>query len=55
MLTRYLQQMLFELTPLDPAVFIAMPVVLGSAVLGAAFLSARPALTLAPLAALRHE
>jgi putative ABC transport system permease protein len=55
MLTRYLQQLLFELTPLDPAVFIAMPVVLGSAVLGAAFLSARPALTVAPLAALRHE
>jgi predicted permease len=55
MLTRYLQQMLFELTPLDPAVFIAMPVVLASAVLGAAFLSARPALTVVPLAALRHE
>ena len=55
MLTRYLQQMLFELTPLDPAVFIAMPVVLASAVLGAAFLSARPALTVGPLAALRHE
>jgi predicted permease len=55
MLTRYLQQMLFELTPLDPAVFIAVPLVLGSAVLGAAFLSARPALTVAPLAALRHE
>jgi predicted permease len=55
MLTRYLQQMLFELTPLDPAVFIAMPVVLASAVLGAALLSARPALTVAPLAALRHE
>jgi putative ABC transport system permease protein len=55
MLTRYLRQMLFELTPLDPAVFIAMPVVLASAVLGAAFLSARPALTVAPLAALRHE
>jgi predicted permease len=55
MLTRYLEQMLFELTPLDPAVFIAMPVVLASAVLGAAFLSARPALTAAPLDALRHE
>jgi predicted permease len=55
MLTRFLQQMLFELTPLDPAVFIAMPVVLASAVLGAALLSARPALTVAPLAALRHE
>jgi putative ABC transport system permease protein len=55
MLTRYLQQMLFGLTPLDPAVFIAMPVVLASAVLGAAFLSARPALSVAPLTALRHE
>jgi predicted permease len=55
MLTRYLQQMLFELTPLDPAIFIAMPVLLASALLGAALLSARPALTAAPLAALRHE
>jgi len=55
MLTRYLQQMLFELTPLDPVVFIAMPVILGSAVVGAALLSARPALSVAPLAALRHE
>ena len=55
MLTRYLEHMLFELTPLDPAVFIAMPVILASAVSGAAFLSARPALTVAPLAALRHE
>jgi ABC-type antimicrobial peptide transport system permease subunit len=55
MLTRYLQQMLFGLTPLDPAVFIAMPVVLAVAVLGAAVLSARPALTVSPLTALRHE
>jgi ABC-type antimicrobial peptide transport system permease subunit len=55
MLTRYLQQMLFGLTPLDPAVFIAVPVVLASAVLGAALLSARPALTMTPLTALRHE
>jgi putative ABC transport system permease protein len=55
LLTRYLEQMLFDLTPLDPAVFIATPVVLASAVLAAAFLSARPALTVAPLAALRHE
>jgi putative ABC transport system permease protein len=54
-LTRYLEQMLFDLTPLDPAVFIAMPVVFASAVVGAAFLSARPAMTVAPLAALRHE
>jgi ABC-type antimicrobial peptide transport system permease subunit len=55
MLTRYLDQMLFDLTPLDPADFIATPVVLASAVMAAALLSARPALTVAPLAALRHE
>jgi hypothetical protein len=55
MLTRYLEQMLFELAPLDPAVFIAMPVILASAILGVALLSARPALSVAPLAALRHE
>jgi putative ABC transport system permease protein len=55
MLTRYLQQMLFDVTPLDPAVFISMPAALAGAVLGAALLSARPALTVAPLAALRHE
>jgi ABC-type antimicrobial peptide transport system permease subunit len=55
MLTRYLEHMLFDLPPLDPAVFIAMPVVLASAALGAALLSVRPALTVAPLAALRHE
>ena len=53
--TRYLQQMLFGVTPLDPAVFIAMPVALAAAVLAAALLSAGPALSVAPLAALRHE
>ena len=55
MVTRYMEQMLFEMTPLDPAVFIAMPTVLAMTVAAAAFLAARPALTLAPLAALRHE
>jgi putative ABC transport system permease protein len=55
MLTRYLQPMSAGLTPFDPVVFIATPVLLGAAVLGAALLSARPALTVAPLAALRHE
>ncbi len=54
-LTRYLRQMLFDLTPLDPAVFVATPIILAVAVLAAAFLSAWPAMTAAPLAALRHE
>jgi putative ABC transport system permease protein len=54
-LARSLEQMLFDLTPLDPAVFILMPVVFAAAVLAAAIVSARPALSVAPLTALRHE
>jgi putative ABC transport system permease protein len=53
--TRYMASMLFDLTPLDPAVFIAVPLVFGAIVAGAAFVSARPAITDAPLAALRQE
>jgi hypothetical protein len=55
MLARYLEQMLFELTPLDPGVFVFMPFLFAAAVLTAAIVSARPALTVAPLASLRHE
>jgi putative ABC transport system permease protein len=54
-LTRYLENMLFDLTPLDSAVFIATPLMLSAAVLAAALLSVRPALTVAPMTALRHE
>jgi putative ABC transport system permease protein len=54
-LARYLEQMLFDLTPLDPGVFIVMPVVFAAAVLAAAIVSARPALSVAPLTSLRHE
>jgi putative ABC transport system permease protein len=54
-LTRYLASMLFDLTPLDPAVFIAVPIAFGAVVAGAALVSARPATTAAPLAALRQE
>jgi predicted permease len=55
MLARYLEQMLFDLTPLDPGVFVVMPFLFASAVLVAAIVSARPALSVAPLASLRHE
>jgi putative ABC transport system permease protein len=54
-LARYLEQMLFDVTPLDPGVFIVMPLVFATAVLAAAIVSARPALGVAPLASLRHE
>jgi ABC-type antimicrobial peptide transport system permease subunit len=37
--TRYMASMLFDLTPLDPAVFIAVPLVFGAIVAGAAFVS----------------
>jgi putative ABC transport system permease protein len=54
-LTRYLDQMLFDLTPLDPAVFVAVPVSFAMVVGVAAFLSTRPALSQSALHALRHE
>ncbi|MGH9159832.1 MAG: ABC transporter permease [Vicinamibacteraceae bacterium] len=54
-LTRYMENMLFDLTPLDPMVFGAVPLLFATVVAGAAFLSARPALTLAPMSALRRE
>jgi putative ABC transport system permease protein len=54
-LTRYLERMLFGLTPLDPAVFVVAPLLFGVAILIAGFLAARPALSVSPLASLRHE
>lgn len=53
--TRYLEGMLFGLTPLDPTVFVVAPLVFGLAILIAAIISARPALGVSPLASLRHE
>ena len=55
MLARYLEQMLFDLTPLDPGVFVVMPFLFAAVVLIAAIVSARPALSVAPLSSLRHE
>jgi predicted permease len=54
-LTRYLEQMLFDLTPLDPAVFVLVPVVFAIVVGLAAYLSARPATKIAPMQSLRLE
>ena len=54
-LTRYLEAMLFGITPLDPATFIAAPAILGAVALLACFLPARRATTIDPMAALRSE
>ena len=53
--TRYLANILFGLTPLDPSTFVAMSVAFALIATGAAYVSARRAAKLDPLVALRHE
>jgi ABC-type lipoprotein release transport system permease subunit len=54
-LTRYLEAMLFGITPLDPVTFVAAPVVLAIVTLVACFLPGRRATTIDPMVALRCE
>lgn len=54
-LTRYLQALLFGITPLDPATFIAAPALLIAVALLACYLPARRATSLDPIIALRCE
>jgi ABC-type antimicrobial peptide transport system permease subunit len=53
--TRYLEGMLFGLTPLDPATFLLLSAVFGAVAVVAAFLPAQRATTVDPLVSLRHE
>lgn len=53
--TRYLDGMLFGLTPLDPATFVAMTIVLVGVALLACGIPARRAVRIDPSSALRHE
>jgi putative ABC transport system permease protein len=53
--TRYLQDLLFGLTPLDPATFAAVALVLIATTLTAAYVPARRATLVDPLVALRCE
>ncbi|MGH9370708.1 MAG: ABC transporter permease, partial [Vicinamibacterales bacterium] len=53
--TRYLEAMLFGLTPLDPTTFIAVPVTFGVVATFAALVPARRATTVDPVVALRCE
>jgi predicted permease len=54
-LTRLMQSLLFGVTPLDPLVFAAMPIVLLVAALLASYVPARRALSVDPVEAMRAE
>lgn len=54
-LTRYLSGMLFDLTPLDPATYVAVAVAFAVVALAASYLPARRATRVDPVVALRHE
>ena len=53
--TRYLEGMLFGVTPLDPATFVAMSVLFATVAIGASYVPARRATMVDPLVALRSE
>ena len=54
-LTRYLSGMLYDLTPLDPATYIAVAIAFALVALVASYLPARRATRVDPVVALRHE
>jgi putative ABC transport system permease protein len=53
--TRYLESVLFELTPLDPSTFIAVAVLFVLVALLASYVPAARASRVDPLVALRHD
>jgi ABC-type antimicrobial peptide transport system permease subunit len=54
-LTRFMQSLLFEISPLDPATYLAVALVLVAAVVAASYLPARRTLAVDPVKALRVE
>ena len=55
LLTRYLQTLLFGVSPTDPATFILLPVLLCAVSAAASYIPARRAATVDPIMALRYE
>jgi predicted permease len=55
LLTRFLQTMLFDVKPADPATFLAISALLAAVAMLACFVPARRASRVDPLRALRHE
>ncbi|CAN5539433.1 ABC transporter permease [soil metagenome] len=53
--TRLLRTLLFEVSPTDPATFLAVPLLLGAVALLASYLPARRAARVDPMIALRNE
>ncbi len=53
--SRFLQSLLFGVTPLDPVAFTAMPLVLAAAVILASYLPARRAIAVDPAETLKAE
>jgi putative ABC transport system permease protein len=54
-LTRFLENLLFDVTPTDPATFVAVALVLGGVAVAACAIPARRAAGVDPVVALRHE
>jgi predicted permease len=54
-LARYLSGMLFDLTPLDPATYVAVTILFAAVALVASYLPARRATLIDPMVALRHD
>jgi putative ABC transport system permease protein len=54
-LTRYLSGMLYDLTPLDPATYIAVAVLFAGVAVVASYFPARRATQVDPVVALRSE
>jgi ABC-type antimicrobial peptide transport system permease subunit len=55
LVARALSSLLFEVSALDPVIFVAAPLVLAAAALGACYIPARRATRIVPLEALRSE
>jgi ABC-type antimicrobial peptide transport system permease subunit len=53
--TKLLSTLLFDVSPLDPTIFVLVPILLAAVVALASYLPARRAAKLDPLVALRYE